>query len=277
MLKNDSLATIWRTPDDLWSLIAPHFPAPKPAGSPGRPRSSMRAVFDGILWVLRTGCQWKAVPRSIGAGSTLHDWHQRFQSSGLYTTIWGVLLEYYDQQCGIALEWQSLDGCIIKAPLGGEATGRNPTDRGKSGSKRSLLVDQRGAPLSVEMDGANVPDMLLLADTLGAILIERDRSVVEHLCLDRGYDTRACDACCADFGYQNHTRRRGVRDLLAEQKRNRAKRWVVERTHSWMNRFRRLLVRWEKKVENYYGLVALASTIIIYRITQQARADTPFY
>lgn len=277
MPKNDSLATIWRTPDDLWSIIEPYFPPPKPPGSPGRPRSSMREVFDGILWVLRTGCQWKTVPREIGAGSTLHGWHQHFQTSGLYAEIWGAMLEVYDEQIGIGLEWQSLDGCIVKAPLGGEATGKNPTDRGKSGSKRSLLVDQRGAPLGVEIEGANIPDMCMLADTLEAILIERQGEDVEHLCLDKGYDTRACDECCEDFGYRNHTRRKGEPELLPEQKTHGAKRWVVERTHSWTNRYRRLLIRWEKKVENYFGLVAIAAVFTIYRITKLADPASPLF
>lgn len=277
MPKNDSLATIWKTPDDLWSLIAPFFPPPKPPGSPGRPRSDMRRVFDGILWVLRTGCQWKAVPPQIGAGSTLHDWHQEFQKSGLYARLWGVLLEHYEEEIGIAMQWQSVDGCMTKAPLGGEATGRNPTDRGKSGTKRSLLVDQRGAPLGVEIQGANVPDMMMLADTLGSILIEREEQRGEHLCLDKGYDTSDCDACCADFGYQNHTRRKGEPELMPEQKTHAPKRWVVERTHSWLNRYRRLKIRWEKKVENYYGLIAMAAIFIIYRITKLADPDSPVF
>ena len=261
MPKNDPLGTIWEISDELWGLIGPHFPAPTPPGSPGRPRSDMRKIFQGILWILRTGCQWNAVPSEIGASSTLHDWHQIFQETGVYATIWGVMLEYYDRELGIALEWQSLDGCIVKAPLGGEATGRNPTDRGKSGSKRSLLVDQRGAPLSVEIEGANVPDMMMLADTLASILIERDPAEQEHLCLDKGYDTKACDECCAEFGYQNHTRRKGEPELMPEQKTHAPKRWVVERTHSWFNRCRRLHVRWEKKVENYFGMIAIAAIL----------------
>ena len=79
--------------------------------------------------------------------------------------------------------------------MGGESTGKNPTDRGKSGSKRSVLVDQRGAPLGMEIEGANIPDMCMLADTLEAILIQRQGDDLENLCLDKGYDTRACDEC----------------------------------------------------------------------------------
>lgn len=266
MQKNDSLPTIWEIPDDLWELTEPILPPVKPPGTRGRPPSDRRRILNGILWVLRTGCQWKQVPPSIGAGSTLHDYHQAWTKAGVYEDLAGRMLEYYDSSVGIGFDWQSLDGCITKAPLGGAGTGRSPVDRGKSGTKRSLLVDRRGAPLSVEVDGANVPDMQMLADTLANILIERPEEQAEHLCLDKGYDTRACDSCCEEFGYIAHTRRRGEQEVWPSERTHQPKRWVVERTHSWYNRFRRLLIRWEKKLENYLGLIDFASSLIIYRI-----------
>ena len=104
---------------------------------------------------------------------------------------WQTLLHYYDTESGHCLEWQALDGVITKAPLGGEATGLSPVDRGKKGTKRSVLTDQRGAPLTMEITGANTPDKTVALATLDGLVVDRPEKVVyrlHHLCLDKGYD-----------------------------------------------------------------------------------------
>lgn len=266
MPKNDSLPTIWQIPDDLWNILQSELPPVKPPGTRGRPPPDQRTVFNGLVWINRTGCQWKQAPKEFGSGSALHQYHQQWVEHKVYERLFGRMLELYEEHVGIGFSWQSADGCMTKAPLGGEKTGGNPTDRGKTGTKRHVLVDERGAPLAVEIAGANVPDMWLLAETLAGVLIDRPEDGSEHLCLDKGYDTADCDACCEEFGYIHHTRRKGEAPVAAEQQKHPAKRWVVERTHSWYNRFRRLLVRWEKKAENYLGMIDMASIIILYRI-----------
>jgi putative transposase len=90
---------------------------------------------------------------------------------------------------GILWEWQAADGAITKAPLGGQATGPNPTDRGKKGTKRSLLTDGKGIPLAISVAGANTPDCTVLIDTLRAVVVEPPSpGTLQHLCLDKGYD-----------------------------------------------------------------------------------------
>jgi putative transposase len=156
--------------------------------------------------------------------------------------------------------------------LGGEKVGKNPTDRGKLGTKRSLLTDGHGLPLGVAIDGANRHDMKLVDATLEAIMIRRPEPTAlqpQHLCLDKGYDYEAVRETLEAWGYTAHIRRRGEevqakRDLPGY----RARRWVVERTHSWMNRFRRLLIRWEKKVENYLALLHFACAWISFRAAE---------
>ena len=98
------------------------------------------------------------------------------------------MLAYYDTQVGIAWKWQALDGVITKAPLGGEDTGPSPVDRGKKGTKRSVLTDQRGAPLAVKVTGAHTPAQTVALATLDGIVVERPEKVVyrlHHLCLDK--------------------------------------------------------------------------------------------
>lgn len=162
-----------------------------------------------------------------------------------------------------------MDGAMTKAPLGGEQTGKNPTDRSKIGTKRSLWTDGAGVPLGVAVSGANTHDKKLVAATLQGSPMQRPKPTKaqpQNLCLDKGYDYEDVRQSVAEYGYTAHIPRRGE-DQAARKKipGYRARRWVVERTHSWMNRFRRLLIRWEKKVANYKGLLHFACAWIAFR------------
>ena len=150
--------------------------------------------------------------------------------------------------------------------MGGEATGANPTDRGKSGTKRSLLTDGKGVPLGVAVDGANRHDMKLVGATLESIVVKRPETGPQNICLDKGYDYPQVRALVEMWGYTAHIRSRGEEKLeKAAIPGYRARRWVVERTHSWLNRFRRLLIRWEKDVGNYLGMLHFACAWITFR------------
>lgn len=131
--KTKPAPTIWHVPDDLWAEMKPLLPPLKPKKKPGRPRVPDRVVLDGILYVLRTGCQWKAVPKEFNSGSTCHLRFSEWVKVGVFTKLWDILLHRYDELKEIDWKWQSLDSATGKAPLGGEETGPNPTDRGKSG------------------------------------------------------------------------------------------------------------------------------------------------
>jgi putative transposase len=271
MATETSIDTIWHVPDELWNLIAPLFGPEKQPGTRGRPAVPFRRIFDGIIYVLRTGCQWKAIPRDqFAPKSTVWGRFKQWTEAGVFQQAWASVLYYYDLEIGIAWKWQAMDGAIIKAPLGGEATGRSPVDRGKSGSKRSVLSDGRGAPLSVIVDGANVHDKTLALETLDSIDIDRPPMVVyrlHHLCLDAGYDYADVIAGVEERGYILHLKKqRGEPVEIEAERKHPARRWVIERTHSWHNKFRRLLVRWEKKLDHYYAMVDLASALIIWRI-----------
>ncbi len=152
----------------------------------------------------------------------------------------------------------------------GDSTGRNPTDRGKAGSKRSILVDAAGGPLSLAVAGANVHDTKLLALTLESIVVERPDTGIQHLCLDKGYDNPTGHGAVAIHGYQGHIRRIGEEKLDWDGvKRFPARRWVVERTLAWLSKCRAILVRYDKKVSNYIGLIQLACALLWYRRQRQ--------
>lgn len=119
-------------PDALWERIEPLLPSYKPSCKGGRPRLAMRRVVAGILYVLKTGCQWKAMPREFGSGSAIHAYFQEWVRRGVFRRLWKLALEEYDDLVGIDWEWQSLDGAMTKAPLGGEKDGEKPDRSGQT-------------------------------------------------------------------------------------------------------------------------------------------------
>ena len=124
-------------------------------------------------------------------------------------------------------------------------------------------------PIGLAVEGANRNDFKMMKATLESIPVNRPeptRTRPQGMCLDKGYDYDEARDLADEFGYTAHIRARGEEaQAIKHEAGFKARRWVVERTHSWMNRFRRLLTRWEKKAENYLGLIHLVCAIITYR------------
>ncbi len=167
----------FRLPDWLWDQMQALLP-PRPKHPLGchRPRVPDRSAMDAIFFVLRTGCQRNALNNTeICSSSSAHRRFQEWAEAGIFEMFWRKGLLAYDAVKGIDWTWLSLDGAMVKAPLGGEKTGPNPTDRGKRGVKRSVLTDGRGTPIGVAIAGANRNDHLLMRDTLDGLSAERPR------------------------------------------------------------------------------------------------------
>jgi putative transposase len=147
--------------------------------------------------------------------------------------------------------------------------GKNPTDRGKIGTKRSVRTAGRGVPLGLAVDGANRNDFKRTRETIESIAVERPDTTPDApqgIGLDKGYDYDEVRDWLDECGGTAPIRARGEEaQALKHEAGFKARRWVVERTHSWMNRFRRVLIRWDKKVCNYLGLLHLACAYITYR------------
>lgn len=265
-----ALATIWEVPDDLWADISVILETLYPPASTGRPRNDLRLAVDGIIYRMRTGCQWNKLPERFGSDTTVHDWFQRWNQDGVWEQLWAMLLTDCDELGGVDWTWQAADGVMNKTRFGGQiAIGPNPTDRAKKGIKKSVAVERNGGPTSVVIAGANVPDMKLLETTLHAIVVERpDPDTYEqNLCLDKGYDYHSCRQAAESAGYIHHIRRRGEEtiDPLDPRQRRPARRWVVERTIAWLQKCRGILIRYDKKDINYLGTVQLACALLWYR------------
>jgi putative transposase len=158
------------------------------------------------------------------------------------------------------------------APLGGEKTGKNPTDRGKQGAKINLLVDERGAPLSVVLTGANRHDKISALDLIVSIVLKRPAQKQQHLCADKAYDASDVrEFASSEGGYTTHIkvnpRKKASTESSSQSSQQRepshgephpARRWVVERTISWLVKRGSLRTRWSKKAENWLALIQLA-------------------
>ena len=136
-------------PDALWNRVEPLLPNYKRSSKGGRPRLPLRKVLTGIFYVLRTGCQWKAMPSEFGSGSAIHAYFQAWVERGVFRKLWQSALEEYDDLKGIDWEWQSLDGAMNKSPLGGEKNREKPDgsrkDRGEAfgADRRSRSASER--------------------------------------------------------------------------------------------------------------------------------------
>jgi transposase len=147
--------------------------------------------------------------------------------------------------------------------------GKNPTDRGKIGTTRSLLTDGGGVPVGLAVDSANRHDVKMARETIESIPVKRPQptpATPQGIGLDKGDDDDEVRDLLAEFGFTAHMRTRGEEAKALKQEAGfTARRWVVERTHRWMNRFRRVLIRWDKKVRNYLGFLHLACAYITYK------------
>jgi transposase len=110
--------TIWRVDDALWAQLEPILKCDKVRKKPGRPRRDDRAIFDGLIWLARTGSQWAALPREFGPKSTVHERFGEWPADDKLERAWAVLLAEYDDAIGLDWSWVAADGCIVKAPFG---------------------------------------------------------------------------------------------------------------------------------------------------------------
>ena len=265
----------------LWDQFATHLPN-RPELDPTHPlgchrhRIPDRVVFDLVIAALihGSGLERIAVPgcsdRTI---RRLHSWAE----AGIGQDVFTATLAAYDTMIGLDLTDVSVDGSITKAVGGGECAGRSPVDRGKGGTKRSVLVDAGGIPLHVEVAGANCRDSPLLAPTLAGLNRLRPLPVAITVHLDAGYDSKNTRALLAELGLSGCIAVKGVKGVKGVKAPIQVgKRWPVERTHAWLNgygKLRRITDRSRVVVEFYTHLAAALT--VIRRLINEARNRWP--
>ncbi len=245
---------------EQFSALLPERKAGHPLGC-HRPRVPDRAVFDKLLQVLVFGCAYRRISDESCSATTLRRRRDEWIDFGVMDALEDVAREAYDGFIGLELAHVAVDGCITKAPCGGERAGRSPVDRGKRGLKRSTAVDAQGIPLGVITAPANRHDSPLLADTLDAV-VEALGPLPERASvhLDRGYDSDLTRERLADRGLIGAISEKGKPAPLQA-----AKRWVVERTNSWQNAHKKLVWCTERRGRVIDFWIAFSNVIIIVR------------
>lgn len=131
--EHQPMPTIWEIPDDMWPTLQTILDEHDPAKPKGHRRADLRRVLNGILFRLRTGCQWNQLPTPFGDDSTVHRHFQHWCQQGLVARLWTVLVQHCAALNGVDWQWQAADTMMGKARMGGDLVGRHPTDRGKQG------------------------------------------------------------------------------------------------------------------------------------------------
>lgn len=249
----------------LWDQFAALLPAREtyvsthPWGCHRR-RIPDRIVFDKLLQVLRFGCAYQGIADSTCSATTLRDRRDEWIRLGLFAQLKQIALDAYDRIVGLLLDDIAVDGCITKAPGGGEVAGPSPVDRRKQGMKRSLLVEGYGIPLGRVLAGANRHDSPLLPPTLDLLddLGPLPEQITVHL--DSGYDSGKTRDTLAERGPHGEIARKGEKAPIQATQR-----WHVERTNAWHNNFNRLQRCYERREAVVEAFFDLADAIITVR------------
>jgi transposase len=257
--------------DALWEVAEPLLPEEPPKPKGGRPRIDDRAALTGILFVLKSGIPWETLPQEMDCGSGMSCWRRlkEWHEVGVWDRLQRVLLDRLGEAEQIDWERVSLDSASVPAPRGTK-TGKNPTDRGKSGSKSHVVVDRRGLPLTVIHSAANTHDCKVFEELVDAIEPikgprDRPRKRPEKLHADKANDDKKCRKALRRRGIKSHIARKGVE---SSEKLGRH-RWVVERTLSWLNRHRRLKVRYERRDDIHQAFLDLGCALICWNYVQR--------
>jgi transposase len=253
--------------DALWERIAPLLPAPprRRFRFPGRRPIDQRQILTGILFVLKTGIAWDDLPAELGCGcgKTCRNYLRQWHAAGVWLTLHALLLAELNGADQIDRERALIDASFAKAPEGGEDTGPNPTDRGKSGSKHHVLTDARGIPLNATTTAANVNEVQQLLNVrvnmppVGGKPGPK-RQLPERIQGDRGYDSEPLRVLL---------RWLGVTPVLARRHTEHGSglgvhRWFVERTISWLHSFGRLRRRPDRLADVQEAFLRFACALV---------------
>jgi transposase len=225
-----------------------------------RRRIPNRIIFDKLVQVLVLGASYAKIADTTCSATTLRQRRDEWIVAGIFTMLEQICLDAYNKMIGLDLDNLIVDGCIVKAPCGGQAAGRSPVDRGKQGTKRSVLVEASGIPLGCVIAGANCHDSPLLAptlDKLGRFGFDLPERITVHL--DAGYDSHKTRDLLDTLGCDYVISKKGTPLQTGA-------RWVVERTNSWHTRgFRKLQICTEVRTRVIAAFIALAGAIITTR------------
>jgi len=237
--------------------------------SAGRPlKTPLINIVKAIIYVLKTGCQWCMLPKEFGNYSTLYKHFLKYTKDDLFDDEWGNKLREYNRQYKYKsnLEKQLIDCTLVKSIHGTDVVGRNPCDRGRKGTKISLQTDSKGAPIGVAANGANTPDHYMMQNTFDNLKVKKKTRA--KLYADKGYSNQPALTCAENNNFK----------LVCENKKNRKVklfkemdhdvnhfRYAIEASIGWVKQFKRLILRYDRKMKSYMRFLKIAFAIIIQR------------
>jgi transposase len=226
-----------------------------------------RTIFEQVVTALVHGSGYERIATAGCSDRTirrrLHEWAE----AGLAETLHRLVLARYDRMIGLEFADLAVDGCITKAPCGGDTAGRSPVDRGKQGLKRSTATDAVGVPLYVVAAGANRHDAPLLGPTLDGVAALGPLPLASTVHLDRGYEGKPTRALLDVLGCAGASARKGVPAPIQAGQRG-----VVERTQAWMNGYGKLRRCTEKTAAVVDFYLFLAAAFVVTRcLIREAR------
>jgi transposase len=230
-----------------------------------RPRIDDAVVFDKLVEALVFGAGYERIADADCSATTMRRRRDEWIRLGIFDRLRLAALDAYERMVGLDLADVAVDGCTTKAPCGGECAGRSPVDRGKGGMKRSQLCDGAGVPMATISAPANTVDHALLGQSLDALKDFQPLPADVTVHLDAGYDYRPCREALDERGLLGEIASRGTPAPIQV-----GKRWVVERTNSWLNDFGRLRRCTERRRACVDAYLALATAIVTVRALRRA-------
>ena len=249
--------------DEQWEILAPFIPVPnRRANSRGRPWKENRAVLAGILWILRTGAPWADLPDRYPSYQTCHRRFQQWVRCGVLKDVLEVLAQALHDEGYLDLREAFIDGSFAPAKKGGACVGK--TKRGK-GTKIMAIADRHGRPVAAHVESATPHEVTLVNATLAERFVEK---APERLIGDSAYESDRLDEELAERGVEliaphRSDRKRKTQD--GRPLRRYRRRWKVERLFAWLQNYRRIVVRYERFLENFLGMLQLACCLILMR------------
>jgi transposase len=245
--------------------VAARPPGPPPLGC-HRPRIPDRVVFDKLIQILVFGCGYRRIADATCSATTLRRRRDEWISAGVAEQLRRAVLGAYDRLFGLEMEQLAVDGCITKAPCGGQVAGPSPVDRRKQGLKRSVATDAGGIPLAAVPAPANRRAHGLLAATLDAVGVLGPLPQRPTVHLDAGYDWQPCRQVLSERGMAGEIATRGKPAPVQASRR-----WPVERAHAWANQYGKL--RWcteRRRLVVEFWLALVSAAIVCGRLVRHA-------
>jgi putative transposase len=245
----------------MWNVIKDLLPAKKSRF--GRPRIDQRKALEAIFFIIDSGAQWRYITKEYGSKSAIHRTFMRLVDENVFAKIMDIARELYFASEAEHWDWFATDTSFSKAPLAKLWAGKNPTDRGKNGVKKSILVDRKGAPLLVHVDSANIHDSKLLKPTIKGV--HTFCKGIAIIAADSAYDAKELKQMCAKMNIA----------LIASVNKRRDKnrksyspnnRWIVEQTFGILHWRRGLKTCWTKMRKSFLAYLQFAAAERLFRM-----------